>query len=212
MNIYETIDKRVRSNQRREAEKQRSSTISTGTTYESIDRKNKPLMPPVRSNTISTDSQPVLSSYSTLKENPDAEDVSDPYTIGGTMKRQLNAEDVTDPYTIGGTMERQITSKITDIYADSIPNTTNQASLNQDSLVTSANVTNRESLNRESMNLEMFTPAIDVTDWQVPQQGQFDQQKQAYPTTGGRTKASYATAKKKIASHNQPEDMVSLID
>lgn len=96
-------------------------------------------------------------------------------------------------------MERQTTPKVTDIYADSIPN-----------------MTNRESLNRDSLNIEMFTPATDVINWQAPQDGTADQQIHkiiSSPSTGDNAMGSYATDKKKTtASHDQPEDMVSLID
>lgn len=170
-NIYETIDKRVRANQRREAELQRASTISTSTAYESIDRKDKPS---TRSYTMSADSQPI--------HNPVPEETS-------------FDQDVSDPYTIGKTLERQTKPVVTDIYADSIVNTTNHGSLN------------RESLNRDSINLEMFTPATDVINWQAPQGGPSDQVngKIYSPSTGDKKKTAGSR-------HNQPGDMVSLID
>ena len=188
LNIYETIDKRVRSNQRREAELQRASTISTGTTYESIDRKNKSVVPP-RSNTISTDSQPARNPSSIPEDKAINLDVSDPYTFEKTLERQ------TKP-----------TVTVTDIYADSTSNTTNRESINQETLnreLINRESINRESINRESLNLEMFTPATEVVNWQAP-------------STGDKTMPTYSTTdkRKKAASqkHNEPEDMVSLID
>ena len=191
LNVYETIDKRVRSNRRREAELQRASTVSTGTVYESIDRKNKPVVP-TRSNTVSADSQPTRNPSSIPEEKRVSQDFSDPYTFDKTLERQARKPIVTD------------------IYADSIAKTSNQQSLNQESL-------NRESVNRDSINLEMFTPAIEVTNWQAPQDDRSDQQVQgraSSPSTGDKTTPTYATIdkRKKTASHDQPEDMVSLID
>ena len=165
-NIYETIDKRVRSNRRREAELQRASTISTGTKYESIDRKTMP----TRGHTVSEATRNAVP-----EERPFDQDVSDPYTIGKTM-------------------ERQNKHTVTDIYADSLANTTNRESLNWGSL------------NRDSIALEMFTPATDVKNWQAPQDGPSDQVngKISMSTSAGNTN--------KTDSHNQPEDMLSLID
>ena len=165
-NVYETIDKRVRNNRKREAELQRASTISTATKYESIDRKTMP----TRGYTVSAGSQPFP------EEKPFDQDVSDPYTIGKTM-------------------ERQNKPIVTDIYADSLANANNCESLN------------RESLIRDSVNLEMFTPATDVINWQAPQDGPSDQ-------INGRISSTSTSAggKKKIASYNQPEDMLTLID
>lgn len=178
-NIYETIDKRVRSNQRRQAELQRASTISTGTKYESIDRKNKSTLP-ARSNTMSADSQPTHNPYSVSEAKSFDQDVSDPYTIGKTLERQTKPQ-------------------VTDIYADSLVNTTNQESLNLK--------------NRESLNLEMFTPATDVINWQAPPDDLSDVQTNkkvsSSSSTGSKTTAFYA---KKTASRNQPEDMTTLID
>lgn len=113
-NIYETIDKRVKSNQRKQAELQRSSTVSTGTAYESIDRKNKPTMPH-RSNTVSADVQPTRSPYLVPEE------------------KHID-QDVTNPYIIGKTLERQAKPKVTDIYDDTLVNATNRESINRDSL------------------------------------------------------------------------------
>lgn len=191
LNVYETIDKRVRSNRRREAELQRASTVSTGTNYESIDRKNK-LVVPARSNTVSADSQPTRNASSIPEEKRVSQDFSNPYTFDKTLERQPRKPTVTD------------------IYADSVANTSNQQSLNRESI-------NRESINRDSINLEMFTPAFEVTNWQAPQDDQSDQQVQgkgSSPSSGDKTAPSYATIdkRKKTVSHDQPEDMVSLID
>ena len=106
LNVYETIDKRVRSNRRREAELQRASTVSTGTVYESIDRKNKPVVP-TRSNTVSADSQPTQNPSSIPEEKRVSQDFSDPYTFDKTLEWQARKPIVTD------------------IYADSIANTSN---------------------------------------------------------------------------------------
>ena len=168
-NIYETIDKRVKSNRRREAELQRASTISTATKYESIDRKTMP----TRGYTVSVGSQPTHNAVP--EEKPFDQDVSDPYTIGKTMERQ-NKPIVT----------------VTDIYADSLANTTNCESLNW------------ESLNWDSLNIEMFTPATEVINWQAPQDGLSDQ-------ANGRI-SSMSTSVGDKKKNKQPEDMLSLID
>ena len=110
-NIYETIDKRVKNNRRREAELHRASTISTGTKYESIDRRTLP----TRSYTATAESHPISNSVS--EEKPFDQDVSDPYIIGKTL-------------------ERQNKPIVTDIYADSITNreSFNQGLTNRDSV------------------------------------------------------------------------------
>ena len=174
-NIYETIDKRVKNNRKREAELQRASIISTATKYESIDRKTMP----TRGYTVSAGSQ---------------------LTSNGFPEEKSFDQDVSDPYTIGKTLERQNKSIVIDIYADSLANTNNCESLNRESL-------NRESLIRDSVNLEMFTPAIEVVNWQAPQDGPSDQVNGKIPSTS--TSDGY---KKKTASYNQPEDMLTLID
>lgn len=109
-NIYETIDKRVRNNQKREAELQRASTISTATKYESIDRKTMP----TRGYTVSAGSQP---------------------TSNGFPEEKPFDQDVSDPYTIGKTMERRNKPIVTDIYADSLPNANNCELLNRELLI-----------------------------------------------------------------------------
>lgn len=195
LNVYETIDKRVRSNQRREAERQRASTISTGTMYESIDRKTKPVIA-ARSNTVSADSQP--------NHNP--------YAISEEKDTNL---DFSDPYKIGNTMERQAKPVVTDIYADSVVNATNQESLNRESLYRES--LNRESVNRDSLNLEMFMPVIEVENWQAPQDDLPNQQSHgrgSSPSTDDKTIPVHSTTdkRKKTSSRNQPEDMVTLID
>ena len=84
VNIYETIDKRVKANQMKmkAAADQRA---STGTAYESIDRKQKP-----------TTAAPV-NQYSLPKSKSKDQDVSDPYTIDATLERQRN-KIITDIY------------------------------------------------------------------------------------------------------------------
>jgi len=75
-NIYETIDKRVKANQKKmEAVDQRASTC---TAYESIDRKNKPTTTP-------SDVQ-----YSLPQSQSNDQDFSDPYTFDATLERQRN--------------------------------------------------------------------------------------------------------------------------
>lgn len=192
LNVYETIDKRVKRNRKREAELQRASTVSTGTAYESIDRKNKSMVPtidyiypyvPTRSNTVSADSHPTQNPSSIPEEKRVSQDFSDPYTFDKTIQRQAKPT-------------------VTDIYADSTDNTNNQKSLNHESL-------NWGSLNRDSINLEMFTPAVEVTNWQAPQDELSNQQ-----LHGRASSPSAATTdkRKKTISQKQPEDMVSLVD
>ena len=166
LNIYETIDKRVKNNQRREAELRRASTISTGTKYESIDRKTLP----TRGYTVSAGSHPIINSVS--EENS-------------------FDQDVTDPYTIGKTLERQNKPIVTDIYADSIANTTNESF-------------NQGLTNRDSVYLEMFTPATDVINWQAPENGPSDQ--------ADKNVSFPSTATDEITGCNQPKDMLTLID
>lgn len=182
LNVYETIDKRVKRNRKREAELQRASTVSTGTVYESIDRKNKSMVP-TRSNTVSADSHPTQNPSSIPEEKRVSQDFSDPYTFDKTIQRQAKPT-------------------VTDIYADSTDNTNNQKSLNHESL-------NWGSLNRDSINLEMFTPAVEVTNWQAPQDELSNQQ-----LHGRASSPSAATTdkRKKTISQKQPEDMVSLVD
>jgi len=82
-NIYETIDKRVKANQKKmEAVDQ---CASTGTAYKSIDRKNKPTTTP-------SDVQ-----YSLPQSQSKDQDFSDPYTFDATLGRQRNKV-ITDIY------------------------------------------------------------------------------------------------------------------
>jgi len=86
-NIYETIDKRVKANQMKMegAATATDQRASTGTAYESIDRKNKPV-------TAAPSNQ-----YSLPKSHSKDQDVSDPYTIDATLERQRN-KIITDIY------------------------------------------------------------------------------------------------------------------
>ena len=112
------------------------------------------------------------------------------------------SQDFSDPYTFDKTMQRQAKPTVTDIYADSTDNTNNHKSLNRESL-------NWGSLNRDSINLEMFTPAVEVTNWQAPHDELSNQQ-----LHGRASSPSAATTdkRKKTISQKQPEDMVSLVD
>ena len=100
VNIYESIDKRVKANQMKmKAAAVADQRASTGTTYASIDRKNKP-----------TTAAPV-NQYSLPKSKSKDQGVSDPYTIDATLERQRD-------------------KIITDIYADSLVTSANRESLN----------------------------------------------------------------------------------
>jgi len=99
-NIYETIDKRVKANQRKMEEAAAADKrASTCTAYESIDRKNKPA--------------------TTAPSNQ--------YSL---PESKYKDQDVSDPYTIDATLERQRDKIITDIYADSLAPSGNRESLN----------------------------------------------------------------------------------
>ena len=85
-NIYETIDKRVKANQMKMEEAAAADKrASTGTAYESIDRKYKPA-------TAAPSNQ-----YSLPISESEDQDVSDPYTFDATLERQRDKK-ITDIY------------------------------------------------------------------------------------------------------------------